>query len=495
MRAPFHVDRRFVLLFFFCAAQISFACDPSPAGLPLWIRLSNPISTYTAKPGDPVHAVLTQDLVCDEEVVLPMGAAVDGVVRSRRKVGWGIRHETAALDLEFRSASGKSGETIPLVARVEEVANARETVRNGVIQGIRSSNTFQGRINSRLIHLPTWNPYSDPVLVIYKAVFPIFPEPEIYYPAGTDIRLRMKSELLPSANAETDSAEPVAEIASLPMPMFPMREVSLDSATQPEQLDQLVDQMPLRVTTTKDIEADLLNVVFLGSKEDVNSAFRHAGWNSADPASRWSALKSMYALLNNSGYHQQPMMTFLLDGKPQDMSWQKSLNSYDRRDHLRIWRWTPNGSTQSVWVSSSTHDTSAVLAVKYRGFVHHIAPDIDDERETVVRDLNFAGCVRSVSYISRSDMPLSTHNATGDVMRTDGSVAVVRLQECRATVTQADSRSQINFKAGNHTFRFFRRQILTFKNDIFRANIIYGAYDGGRMLVGALRKRSGGVTP
>ena len=77
--------------------------------------------------------------------------------------------------------------------RVEEVENARELVKNGVIHGVLSSDTFQGRINSRLIHLPTWNPYSDLGLIVYKATFPIFPEPEIYYPAGTDIRLKTKA--------------------------------------------------------------------------------------------------------------------------------------------------------------------------------------------------------------------------------------------------------------------------------------------------------------
>jgi hypothetical protein len=193
----------------------------------------------------------------------------------------------------------------------------------------------------------------------------------------------------------------------------------------------------------------------------------------------------MYALLNNSGYAQQPMMTFLLNGRPQDMSWQKSLNSYDRRDHLRIWQWTPEGTTDPVWISSSTHDTSAVLAVKYRGFVHHIAPDIDDERSTVIRDLTFAGCVKSVNYVARPDMPTTTHNATGDVMHTDGLVAVVALQGCKAAGPLPESGG---FRPGNHAFRFMRRQILTFRNDIFRANIVYAVYDGGRMTWSALRR-------
>jgi hypothetical protein len=456
-----------------CASPRVFGCDRLPAGQSLWIRLSAPISTYSAKAGDPVHAVLIQDLVCENEIVLPMGASIEGVVRSKRKVGWGIRHETAALELEFHRAIAKPGVEVLLTARVEEVENARELVRNGVIHGIRSSDTFQGSINSRLIHLPTWNPYSDHVLLAYKATFPIFPEPEIYYPAGTDLRLRTTTE-----------------ITSPPVIMSIGHDTSPAETAESDRLKQLVGQLPVRVSTKKHVDADLLNIVLLGSEDEINSAFREAGWHSADAASKRAWLKNLYALLNNSGYAQQPMMTFLLNGKPEDMNWQKNLNSYGRRDHLRIWQWKSSGTGGPVWISSSTHDTGAVLDVKHKGFVHHIAPDIDDERSTVIRDLNFAGCVKSVSYVSQPAMPIATRNAIGDVMHTDGSVAVVVLQECHPIDPQLDSNSKGgNFKPGNYAFRYIRRQILTFRNDIWRANIIYGVYDVGRMTVIALRHK------
>ena len=460
-------------LLFSCAVSstIAFACDRLPAGQTLWIRLLTPVSTYTAKVGDPVHAVLTQDLVCENEIVLPMGAPIEGVVRSKRKVGWGIRHETAALDLQFNRAAARPGVDLALTARVEEVENAREQVRNGVIEGIRSTNTFQGSINSRLIHLPTWNPYSDPVLIAYKAIFPIFPEPEIYYPAGTDIRIRT-----------------TAEISPLPAAGNPAPESTLAAKADSDRFDELVGQLPVRVTTVKGVDADLVNIVFIGSQSQVRSAFNEAGWHNADPHSKRTWMKNLYALLNNSGYAQQPMMTFLLNGKPEDMDWQKDLNSYGRRDHLRIWQWTSTGNSDSVWVTSSTHDTRAVLAVKYKGFVHHIAPNIDDERSTVIRDLNFAGCVKSVSYVSRPEMPTATHNATGDLIHTDGSAAVIVLQDCRPANPQPNSNSVGgSFRPGNHAFRYIRKQILTFRNDIWRANIIYGAYDVARMTVTALR--------
>ncbi len=460
----------FVFVCVVSAARLAFACDRLPTGQSLWIRLAAPISTYTAKPGDPIHAILTQDLVCENEIVLPMGTPIEGIVRSTRKVGWGIEHETAALKLEFNHAVGPDVD-LTLSTRVEEVENARELVRKGVIQGIRSSDTFQGRINSRLIHLPTWNPYSDPILIAYKVTFPIFPEPEIYYPAGTDIQLQTTKELLFTAS-----------------PAVVAQGSRQATGEESDQLNKLVEQLPQRVTTKKNVDADVINIVFLGSQQQVTAAFRQAGWQNADPVSRRTVMKNMYALLNHSGYAQEPMTTFFIDGVPEDMNWQNSLNSYDRRDHLRIWQWTQAENTDSVWISSSTHDTNAVLAIKYKGFVHHITTDIDAERSTVIRDLNFAGCVRSVTYVSRPEMPIATHNATGDAMHTDGSVAVVALRDCHPGSLQLDpSPKGGNYKPGNIAFRYVRKEILTFRNDIFRANIIYGIYDAGRMTVAAFR--------
>src|SRR6516165_12755148 len=112
MRSLLLLKRGLVCLFMMCAARLAFGCDQLPAGLSLWVRLTTPVSTYTARVGDPFHAVLTQDLVCDNEVVLPMGAPIEGVVRSKRKVGLGIRHETAALELEFIRAVSSPGVSV-----------------------------------------------------------------------------------------------------------------------------------------------------------------------------------------------------------------------------------------------------------------------------------------------------------------------------------------------------------------------------------------------
>ncbi len=471
MRILLGLGRGLAFLYLVCCASLAIGCDQLLEGESLWIRLASPISTYTAKVGDSVRAVLTQDVVCGYDVVLPMGTPIEGVVRSKRKVGWGIRHETATLELDFNRAMIEPGVTIEISTRVMDVENAREQVKNGVIQGVLSSDTFQGRINSRLIHMPTWNPYSDLGLIIYKATFPIFPEPEIYYPAGTDLHLKLKQQVSAPTLLKKSTA-------------------TADDPGFTSEYDSLIQQLPHRATTEKDVDADFVNLVFLGSQTQVEDAFRQAGWNNSDPVSKRAFLRNFYALLNNSGYAQQPMKTFLLDGKPQDMTWQKGLNSYGRRDHLRIWQWTGDDEIDSVWACSSTRDTSAVLSVKYRGFVHHIAPDIDDERSKVIRDLNFAGCVQSVSYVAREGIATLAQNATGDPMRTDGSIAVVQLKDCEPTVPDLPaSTTNREFKPGSHAFRYIRRQILTFRNDIWRANIVYGVYDVARMAIDALRHR------
>ena len=465
------ICRRLAPLSLMLCSAMAYGCDGLVAGQTLWIRLSAPVSSYSSKPGDIVYAVLTEAVTCDNGVVLPVGTGIDGVVHSVRKVGWGIIHESAALNIQFDHAVPVQGPPVQIHASVTEVENAREQVNNkGVIEGIRSSDTPQGRINSRLKHLPTWNPYSDLGLIAYKATFPIFPEPEIYYPAGTDLRIKLNQ---PVPSASLPPAEPVSEQAE----------------TREElHLEDTAPSLPQRTTTESQATADVVNLVFLGSREQVEAAFRQAGWSTSDAFSRHSFVHTFYAFLNNSSYDHAPMKTLLLDGKPPDMNWQKSLNSYNRRDHLRIWQWSETADSESVWLSSSTHDTRATLSIKHHEFVHHIAPDIDDERSTVIRDLELAGCVRSVHLAARPGMSNLTQNANGDPVRTDGELAVVQLKECQPVVPGlASSTAGTNFKAGNHVFRYCRRQILTFRSDIWRANIIYGVYDLARMSIQAMR--------
>jgi hypothetical protein len=62
------------------------------------------------------------------ETVLEAGSALLGRVKSVTRVGFGLRHETAGLDLEFNRITTPDGESIPISTQVAEVDNGRERV-------------------------------------------------------------------------------------------------------------------------------------------------------------------------------------------------------------------------------------------------------------------------------------------------------------------------------------------------------------------------------
>jgi hypothetical protein len=459
------------LVFFFCASRLAAASDQIPAGGTFWIRLTDPVSSFQSVPGSRVRAILAESPRCDGVPIFPPGTVVEGVVKSVRSVGLGFRHETARLDLQFGRLISRSQTAVDFSARVSEVANARESVKNGIILGIHSTNTPQGRITSRLKHLPTWNPYSDWVLVAYRLAFPISPEPEIYFPAGTDMELQLSAPL------------PVADLtpSGSPHPDFTGSDAFV--------LDEMLASWPERTTTTKGQDADIVNLVFIGSREQVERAFQAAGWMSSDPATKGSVLRMFHAYLALNGYSRAPISKQLFQGQPSDSTWEKSLNSYGKRDHLRIWAERETWQGRPIWASASSRETGAVLSLSQRRFLHRVDSDLDAERDKVVRDLTLAGCVEAVHESPRAFVPQLSLNATGDELRTGGKVAVVSLKDCSGPILDpAPQATPMRPQPGNKFTRYIRMQVLGFRSDVWRGNIIYGGYDLGRMCITAMRR-------
>jgi len=223
----------------------------------------------------------------------------------------------------------------------------------------------------------------------------------------------------------------------------------------------------------------VVNLAFLGSREQLLMAFATAGWVGSDKLSKSSFLHEFHAVLDHSEYATAPMRPMLLANELPDMLWQKSLNTYSKRDHMRIWKSHTALDGKPVWIGAATHDEGATLSLRHGRFIHIIDPQIDLERGNIVRDLMMAGCVRSVSLVERPQLPHTLLNATGDLVKTDGKVAVIELQSCSQPEAAP---SNGKFKPSNVAFRYIRRQILTFRSDVWRANIFYGAYDLIRLL-------------
>jgi hypothetical protein len=65
------------------------------------VRLTTSLSSYTAKPGTPVHAFLLESPECNNAPISPTKVPIEGQVLSVHRVGLALRYETAALEIAF----------------------------------------------------------------------------------------------------------------------------------------------------------------------------------------------------------------------------------------------------------------------------------------------------------------------------------------------------------------------------------------------------------
>jgi len=461
-----HVRALFLLLL--CLAKPASACTELTAGTRFWVRLTSPVSSYSARRDMSVRGFLLDPPTCENSPVFPIKIPVEGRIVSAHRVGLGLWHETASLQLEFTRLLPPERPPIEIHAWVLLVDNAREEVKKGVIHGIRATDTPQGTISSRLKYMPSLHLYPDPFLLSYKLLFPVFPEPEIYLETGTDLEL----ELSHSASLPADLSYPAT-----PPPQGNLEELAEDLAGLPE-----------RTFTRKGKEADVVNFVFAGSDAQLEQAFAAAGWKQSDRVSRRSVRQSLSAFLLKDGYPTAPMSAQLLDNRTPELTFEKTFDSYEKRDHLRIWSLPPGHDGEPLWAGAAVRETGATLSLTHKGFMHHVSPSLLDEQHIVVRDLQVVDCVDSVGAIARPEMSHIMLNATGEIFRTDGTLTVVYLKSCAPDPSELHAEK--TYHPGSRSFRTARKWILTVRSDLWRANILYSGFDLTRDTVQAVHRNS-----
>jgi hypothetical protein len=111
------------------------------------------------------------------------------------------------------------------------------------------------------------------------------------------------------------------------------------------------------------------------------------------------------------------------------MAWEREVNGSARqRHHVRLWR-VANVSYDGrpVWIGDATYDLRA--GISHRGFhpTHHIAPDVDEERDTIAANLVGAGRVLARFHVTGIGIRVNARNAEGDRYDTDGEMQVLVL--------------------------------------------------------------------
>jgi hypothetical protein len=452
---------------------------PVPQGTQLRIRLTTTVGSYASAPGSAVSAVLIAPVTMNGQTLLPAGSTLAGRVKSVTRVGFGVRHETAGLDLEFNQITLLDGETVPISAQMTEVDNGRERVtRDGRIQGARSTGSLCYRVSGYIRTALHWEVHAELAEWAIRSLLMELPEPEIYYPAGVEFTLTLTQPL------HLDAPLPPGQPAS--------RRLTGDERAE---LTRIAAVMPYRTQApgsgrTLDRPSDLTNVLFIGSHDQIVTAFDAAGWTQPGSPTLRDRIHWIRAVAELRGDEAAPMSVLLLNGAEPDLSWQKGLNDVSKRHHIRLWKAAGTWHGQEMWIGAATRDIDFAYMRPGKTLSHKIEEDIDQERDKVAYDLAFSSCADVLDWTDRADFPRSARNATGDPIVTDGRMVVVELNDCsepRLSTETADSAPVA--KHGDLAQRFLRREILSARNGLLRTNPYWRAFEATRWIVYSIRQR------
>ena len=215
-----------------------------------------------------------------------------------------------------------------------DVDNARETVRNNEILGIIQPHA-SAKLTVVMAALSAASPIAGYSIKGVQTVYGLSIRREILFPAGTDIQIQI---VRPSMLKQK-----YTWAGWTPLPVD-------------AQLEQLVTSAPGRTHTPNKTLSDPTNLMFLGTREQLVAAFIEAGWFEADNLSVKSALKTAQATLRQSGYNSAPVSMLMVEGRPPDLVFQKSLNTFAKRHHLRVWKLAKTYNGQDVFIGAATHD-------------------------------------------------------------------------------------------------------------------------------------------
>lgn len=443
------------------------AVEGVPAGERFSVRLLQELSSHTTHEGDVIKAVATAPTVADGKILIPSGTIFEGKVVQADSVGWGFKHETASLTIDWTKATLPDGRSLDVNARVFEVENAQEKVTDkGKIQGIRSTGTIGHSAENGVLSLAGINPVAYIFASASGSSVLGFAEPEILYHAGTDLVLLNLKPLI------TTTAYPPSVLSSAHTP------------EEQEKLQAFVKKLPFRTRTKGSNKvSDITNLIFIGSPAALQRAFAAAGWLPTDDLNAGSTFRTVKTLTGNQTYTQAPMSVLLLDERAPLFTFSKTTNTFASRHHLRIYPTDQRYNGETVLTSSSTQDIGIAFSKRQKTFIHVIDQHIDNERAKVVNDLKFTGCVDTLDMVERPWVPRNAYNSTGDRLLTDGEAAVLHLNACENPRTTPETPAP----TPNRLERSTRDTALTIRNDLYRGNLVYQGISGSLKLRNYLR--------
>jgi hypothetical protein len=183
-----------------------------------------------------------------------------------------------------------------------------------------------------------------------------------------------------------------------------------------------------------------VNLLLIGSEQELLAAFAAAGWHEADPLTLTSSWKMLTAFVRNKPYERAPFRPLYLFARSQDHGFQIPIgNSPRERHHVRFWGINYNAdiidSTGLVnqfaywiqhqpidplkpmmWVGSGTKDTGIGLTKLTYQITHSVdAKNVDEEREFIFNSLHAANAVKDEHYVEPGAFVAGNYRSDGRI--------------------------------------------------------------------------------
>lgn len=174
------------------------------------------------------------------------------------------------------------------------------------------------------------------------------------------------------------------------------------------------EDVPGVTHTASGIPGDPLNVGLVGTEAEIRMLMASAKWYPADPLSLRSDLEIAADTVLERPYDEAPVSNLYLWGRKEDLAFEQPVGNDPRqRHHVRFWRSDlaePDG--RLVWVGSATYDTKVGFSRTTGQITHHIAPDMDAERDHLFHCLEQTGRLSQV-YPVKGFHRISRRNKRG----------------------------------------------------------------------------------
>ncbi len=196
-------------------------------------------------------------------------------------------------------------------------------------------------------------------------------------------------------------------------------------------LEEFLRKVPTRVQDKDGTPGDMVNFVFVGSREQVLKMLTAAGWQEVDRDTTEAAIRAILITLEKKVYVTMPMSDLYLFGRAQDFGYAQAdpIRVVAERHHFRLWEtpWqTEDG--QDIWLGAGTFDAGFEEHKRTGDITHKIDPEVDKERDFITASVRQTGRIAGVGYGRPSQPIREATTAHGGAYRSDGRIAILVLR-------------------------------------------------------------------